>query len=360
MKRECLCLGCLGGVHCGDSFDNLGVNGSRGGHNTLVLLEGAADAEIKSFSVDVGNLTAGLTYEQVSSCMIPDLLLVVRAGGETEVDVSSSSGNGAILGLGIKTDALVGDAEKSGDFSIVTLGRVAGLDTLAEAGIGNIGNRPHGDGLAGEECTVTKLAAGGTGALDSAEEHTGLDALGAGLANGRSESSVRDRQVRASNSSNLEIAVNDETKADGILLTTEKALCTVNGVKGPYSTLGTTSTLSAVKGVEEDLLAGHLATDKPVTLCVIETGFLNEFPDLAAKSLVLSEGASLLLGHDLVVREVLLDSLNDESLGPEVANCHWRGVIFGQGAFSLQLRDFLGEERRPLDCQLCYSQLLAV
>lgn len=336
------------------------MNGSRGGNDTLVLLEGAANAEIKSLSVDIGNLAAGFTYEQVTGCVIPDLLLVVRAGGETEVNVSSSSGNRAILGLGVETNALVGDAEKSGDFGIVTLGRVAGLDTLAEAGIGNVGNRSHGDGLAGEEGTIAELAAGGTGALDSAKEHTGLDALGAGLANSGSESGVRDGQVRASNGSNLEITINDETEADGILLTTEEALCTVNGVKGPYSTLGTTSTLSAVKGVEEDLLAGHLATDKPVTLCVVETGFLDKFPDLVAKSLVLSEGAGLLLGHDLVVREVLLDSLNDESLGPKVANCHWGGVIFGQGAFSLQLRDFLGEERRPLNCQLCYSQLLAV
>lgn len=83
MKSECLCLGFLGGVHCSDGFDNLGVNGSRGGNDTLVLLEGTANAEIKSLSVDVSNLTAGLTYKQVSSCVIPDLLLVVRAGGET-------------------------------------------------------------------------------------------------------------------------------------------------------------------------------------------------------------------------------------------------------------------------------------
>lgn len=335
-----------------DSVNDLVLVGLGGSNDTLVDSQGPALAEIQAVAVDVSHLATSLANEQVTSSVIPDLLLVVLLDGETQVDVTSTAGNGAVLGLRVQSHAGGGDAKKLSNGSVVALGGVSSLNTFTEDSVGDLSDGTHGDGLAGSKSTTGQRTAGGTLTEDSGEQDTvsgsrGLLGTGAGINGG----SIVDGEVRSTNSTDLDVTVNHQTETHGVLAATEEALCAVDGIEGPDAALGTTGAVAAVNDVQHALLTGERATQNIIALRIIQLDVLDQAPDLSTEVLVLTQGAGLLLGDDLVVGEVFADGGDDQGLSAEVANGDRGLVILGDCALGLLEEDLLCKETRPLDGQ---------
>ncbi|CAI6097902.1 unnamed protein product [Clonostachys chloroleuca] len=155
------------------SGQNLGVGSSRRSNDALVVRQRPADSEIQSVAVNVGDLPPGLADDEVAGRVVPDLLLVGGLDGQAQVDVAGATGNGAVLGLAVHAHAGLGNSELLGDVRLVAVGGVAGLNALAEGGVGEGVDGPHGDGPA-----PLFLGGGGEGPAggalpqDGGEEHT--------------------------------------------------------------------------------------------------------------------------------------------------------------------------------------------
>ena len=329
--------------------------------NTLVGSESPALAEVQSVAVDVSDLTTGLADEKVTSSVVPDLLLVVLLDGETKVDVTGTAGDGAVLSLRVQSHARGSDTKELSDGSIVALGGVRGLNTLAEDSVGDVGDGAHGDRLAGSKSAAGQGTAGSALAEDSGEQDTvgsggGLLSTSAGVQAG----GIVHREVGGANGTDLDVAINHQTEADSVLAATEEALGAVDGVESPDAAGGATSAVAVVNDVEHALLAGKRTTEDVVALLIVQLDVLDQAPDLSAQVLVLTQGAGLLLGNNLVVGEVLADGGDDESLGAEIADSDRGLVILGDGTLSLLEEDLLSEKAGPLDGQFGNETFLLV
>lgn len=226
---------------------------------------------------------------------------------------------------------------------------MAGLDRLAKGGLGEVGQGAHGDGLAGAHGAVGESAAGGAAALDGGEDDAvalvGL--VGANV--GRQAGGVVGGQVRAAEDADLDVAVDHEAEADGILAAAEEALGAVNGVNGPDAALGATGAVSAVNELEHGVDAGDGATKELLGLIVGELGALDKLPDGVSQVRVLAQLRRLLLGNNGILGEVVLQGSDDEGLGAKVANGDGALVVFVDGALCLFVEDLLGEDCGALD-----------
>lgn len=335
-----------------DGINDLVLVGLGSSNDTLVDSQGPALAEIQAVAVDVSHLATSLANNQITSSVIPDLLLVVLLDGETQVDVTGTTGNGAVLGLRVQSHAGGGDTKKLSNGGVIALSGVSSLNAFTEDGVGDLGDGTHGDGLAGSKSTTGQRTAGGTLTEDSGEQDTvsssrGLLGTGAGINGG----GIIDGEVRSTNSTDLDVTVNHQTETHGVLAATEEALGAVDGIEGPDTALGTTGAVAVVNDVQHALLTGERATQDIIALRIIQLDVLDQAPDLSAEVLVLTQGAGLLLGDDLVVGEVLADGGDDQGLSAEVANGDGGLVILGDCALGLLEEDLLCEETRPLDGQ---------
>lgn len=320
--------------------------------NTLVGSESPALAEVQSVAVDVSDLATGLADEKVTSSVVPDLLLVVLLDGQAKVNVTGTTGDGAVLSLRVQSHARGSDAEELSDGGVVALGGVRGLNTLTEDSLGDVGDGTHGDGLAGSESSAGQGTAGSALTENGGEQDTvggggGLLGTSAGIQAG----GIIDGEVRGTDGTDLDVAVDHQAEADSVLAATEEALGTVDGVKSPDAARGATGAVAVINDLEHALLAGQRATEDVVALLIVQLDVLDQAPDLSAQVLVLAEGAGLLLGNNFVVGEVLADGGDDESLGAEVADGDGGLVILGDGTLSLLEEDLLSQETRPLDGQ---------
>lgn len=333
-----------------DGVNDLVLDSLGSSDNTLVGSQGPALAEVQTVAVDVGHLATGLTDDNVTGSMIPDLLLVVLLDGETEVDVTRATSNRAVLGLRVQSHARASDSQALGDGGVVVLGGVASLDTLAEDGLGNVGDGAHRDGLARGKSAVGQGPAGGTFAMDGGEEDTvgrGIGLLGASA--GVDGGGIVNRQVRGTNGTDLDVAVDNQTKADGVLAAAQETLGAVNGVESPDTALAAAGTLTLVDDLQHALLTGEGTAQNAVALRILQLDVLHEAPDLGAEGLVLTQLLGLFLGNNLVIGEVLANGLDDEGLGAEVANGNGGLVVLGKGALGLFEKDLLGEDGGPLN-----------
>ncbi|CRK13809.1 hypothetical protein BN1723_002033 [Verticillium longisporum] len=420
--------------------EHLGVHGGRGGHDALVLGEGAADGEVEPLAGNVGDVAAGLAHNEVAGGVVPDLLLVGGADGQAQVNVAGAAGDAAVLALAVHADAGAGDAEALGDLGLVAVGAVAGLDALAEGGGGHVGQGPHGDGAGvgggGEgEGAVAQGEGGGALALDGGEEHAAaLVVGGVGAHVGRQRRGVVDGQVRAAEDADLDVAVDHEAEAHGVLAAAQEALGAVDGVNGPDAALGAALAVAGVDEVEhfvgrldaaaEALLGGGVtearlahevraAEDADLDVAVdheaeahgvlaaaqealgavdgvngpdaalgaalavagvdevehfvgrldaaaeqrlggrvTEARLAHEVPDLGLELVVLAQLGGLLLGDNLVFGEVVAQGGDDEGLGAKVANGDGGLVILVDGALGFFVEDALREDGGALDGEL--------
>ena len=341
-------------------INDLVLDGLGGCNNTLVRSQSPTFAEIQSVTVDICHLAASLTDNEISGSMIPDLLLVVLLHGQTQVNVTCASGDRAVLGLRVESHTGVGDSQALSDSGVVSLGGVGSLDTFTEDGLGDVRHGVHGNRLLVGEGTAAKRTANGSFTLDGREEHTLTSTIILVGTDSGGKSSIFHRQVGASNSSHLHIAVLHQTQTNGILAPTEETLGAVDGVQRPDAALSSSLALALIDDVQHRLFTGQRASQHTLAVWVLQLDVLGEFPDLGAQRLVFAEGTSLLLGHDLIVREVLADSLNDQGLGSEVADGNGRFVVFGHGALGLLMEHLLSEDGRALDGELGDKTFLLV
>ena len=284
--------------------------------------------------------------------MVPDLFLVVLLHGQTQVNVTCTSRDRAVLGLRVQSHTGVGDSQTLSDSGVVSLSGVGSLDTFTKDGLGDVRHRAHGNRLLVGESAAAKRTANGTFALNGREEHTLASTIILVGTDSGGKSSVFHRQVGAANSSHLHIAVLHQTQTNGILSPAEETFGAVDGVQRPDTALGSSLTLALIDDVQHRLFTWQRASQHTLAVWVLQLDVLGEFPDLGAQRLVLAEGTSLLLGHDLIVREVLADSLDDQGLGSEVADGNGRFVVFGHGALGLLMEYLLSEDGRTLDGEL--------
>lgn len=341
-------------------LEHLSVVRRGGRDNALVLRQRPAEAEVEPLAGNIGNLAAGLAHDEVTSGVVPDLLDVGLAGGQAQVDIAGTAGDGGVLGLGVHAHAGAGDAELGGDLGGLALRAVAGLDALAKLGLGHLGDGLHGDLLALLERARAKGPARGALALHGREDDAAALVGGVGADVDSQRGGVVDGQVGAAQDADLDVAVDHQAQAHGVLATTQEALGAVDGVDGPYAALGTALGVALVEKVEhgvgvldgtaEDVLGGG----------VVELGGADEVPDDLLEVVVGAELVSILLADDLVVGEVGLEGADDEDLGAKVANGDGGLVILVDGALGALVEDTLGEDGGALHGQLGHLELLGV
>ncbi|ROW08433.1 hypothetical protein VMCG_03121 [Cytospora schulzeri] len=343
-----------------DRLQHLGVVSGGGGDDALVLGEGAADAEVEPAARDVGDLAAGLADDEVARGVVPDLLDVRLGGGQAEVDVAGPPGDGGVLGLGVHAHAGPGDAQLGGDLGGLALRAVPGLDALAEGRLGHLGDGLHGDGLALLEAARAQGPALGALALHGGEDdaaalvgRVGADVHGQG---GR----VIEGQVGAPQDADLDVAVDHEAQADGVLAAAQEALCAVDGVDGPYPALAAALAVALVDNVQGGVGVLDGAAQGGLGGGVVQLGAGDQVPDDLLEVGVVAHGLGLLLGHDLVLGEVGLECADDEGLGAKVTDGDGGLVVLGDGALGALVEDTLGEDGGALDGQLGHLELLCL
>lgn len=82
-----------------NNLQNFAVDSSRRSNHALVVGECATDAKVESLAVNISYLATSLADNKVASGMVPDLLLVGSLDRQAQVNVTSATGNGAVLGL---------------------------------------------------------------------------------------------------------------------------------------------------------------------------------------------------------------------------------------------------------------------
>jgi hypothetical protein len=346
--------------HLLNNLNNMSVHRLGRSNNALILLQRPPNAKVERLAIGIRHLAASLLHEHDARGVVPDLLLVCLAGGQTEIQIACAAGDGAVLGLRVHADRVLCDAELGGDGSLVAVRAVTGLDGLAEGGLRDVGERGHCDFLGLCELAVGQSAACGALALDCAEQDAIAlrGSIEAGLAVERCL--VVDGQVGTPDYANGRHTVDHQRQTHGVLAATKEALCAVDGVKRPDTPLVPALTGAAVECCEHVVCALNGPTDGVFGGRVAELRLLNKVPYKALQVGIGAQVICVLLAHNLVVWECRLDTRNDQGLGAEVADCDGRAVSLCEGAFAVRRVDALCEDGGALDGQQGELELLLV
>ena len=123
----------------------------------------------------------------------------------------------------------------------------------------------------------------------------------------------------------------------------------VDGVEGPDPTVGPAGAVAGVDGLEHCFFGLDGAAEFVFRGGIFQAGGFHQFPDLVGEGFVFSKGGGFFFADDFVRGEVVLDGMDYEGLGAEVADCDGGFVVFGDGAFGFFTENALGEEGGALD-----------
>ena len=134
--QHCFYFWCGGYLLLGQNFldclKNLAMNGRWSSNNTFVLGQSSSFAEIQPSSQSIGDLSTSLADNEITSSMVPNLLLICSTNWQSQVDITSSSSNGTVLGLRIHSDTWLRDTKLGSNGELIPMRRVTCLHTLAE------------------------------------------------------------------------------------------------------------------------------------------------------------------------------------------------------------------------------------